>query len=683
MSEETTRPVEAPPADRSATSPRAPRDVFVSYASQDAPLADAVVSALEAHGLRCWVAPRDVTPGEFYADAIVGAINSTRILIVILTADAVASPHVLREVERASAKRHPVVSLRFDGAPLPAGLEYFLSASHWLDATRIGVEAALPKLVEAAARLLAAPSGADAARALGIGPSERLQSRRRWNRTALMLSVGIALVLGLFVADRLWRAKRTTDGPAATVASPAGPAVAAVPERSVAVLPFVDMSEKKDQEYFADGLSEELIDRLTTISGLRVPARTSSYYFKGKQSTIEEIAKALGVAHVLEGSVRRSGRTLRVTAQLVRVDGGYHIWSATFDRPIGDIFKIQDEIAGAVVQALRVSMLAFALPKDARRPDMEAYTLYLQARWIGEGNGAADFDAAIERLRAALRIDPGFAGAWAALGLSLVWRSMALFSEQPQLCKEAHEASGRAIELDPASSEAHRSMAIVFHRCDEKLAEAEAELKRALEISPGNHAAVQNYAWVALDMHRPEQARQLAERAISMDPLDAWNYEALGGALENLRRLADSEVAYRRAISLNPTAENLHIWLAVLLMGMHQPAAALAEVGREPNQTSRERVLPFVLDALGRTREAEAAIASFESKRATTDPDVMAQFYACRRDADRAIPWLQRAVAQYSVLDLTREPLFVQECFQKIAADPRFKALQPKVKMPG
>jgi len=500
----------------------------------------------------------------------------------------------------------------------------------------------------------------------------------------LALSAAVGLALALVAADRLWLSTRTVPAqPARGSASPGGPAAAAIPEQSVAVMPFVDMSEKKDQEYFADGLSEELIDRLTRISGLRVPARTSSYFFKGKQTTIAEIAKTLGVAHVLEGSVRRSGRTLRITAQLVRADSGYHIWSETFDRPIGDVFKVQDDIASAVVQALRVSMLGFALPKDSRRPDVAAYTLFLQARWIGERNGAADYDAAIERLRAALRIDPEFAGAWAALGLNLVWRSTALFSEQPELCKEAHEASGRALALDPTSSEAHRSMAVVFHRCDQNLAEAEAELKRALGISPGNHAAVQNYAWVALDMQRPDQARQLAERAISMDPLDAWNYEALGGALESLNRLADAEAAFRRAISLNPAAENLHIWVAVLLMGMHQPAAALAEVALEPNPKSRERVLPFALDALGRTQDAEAAIASFETKRADTDPDVMAQFYACRSDADRAMPWLQRAIDKYSVLDLTHEPLFVRECFQKLTSDPRFKALQHKVKMPG
>ena len=161
-----------------------------------------------------------------------------------------------------------------------------------------------------------------------------------------------AVVIGYPIAWRIWSAKQLPASGGATTSPTAG-----IDEASVAVMPFVDMSEKKDEQYFADGLVEELINRLTTVPGLHAPASSSSFYFKGKQATVSDIAKALGVAYLLEGSVRESGNTLRITTQLVRVDNGYHVWSETFDRPLTDLFKIQDEIAGAVVQALNLSIV--------------------------------------------------------------------------------------------------------------------------------------------------------------------------------------------------------------------------------------------------------------------------------------------------------------------------------------
>ena len=163
---------------------------------------------------------------------------------------------------------------------------------------------------------------------------------------------------------------------ATTAGQETSAATVGVGEASVAVLPFVDMSDKKDQEYFVDGLTEVLIDRLSMVPGLHVSARVSSFYFKGKQASVPEIAKALGVAHLLEGTVRKAGDTLRISAQLVRVDNGYQVWSETFDRPLTDVFKIQDEIAGAVVQVLKMSILNHYVPEAARTTNIEAYTLY-------------------------------------------------------------------------------------------------------------------------------------------------------------------------------------------------------------------------------------------------------------------------------------------------------------------
>ncbi len=331
--------------------------VFISYASPDIAVAEATCEALEQAGVTCWIAPRDVTPGTFYADAIVHAIDAAKAIVLILSQSAATSPHVLREVERGASKRHTVISLRIDRAPLPAGLEYFLNTSQWLDASSGDTARALPKLVSAVQVAIQAstvtPTGVPTAHALAPAVSARLP-----RRIALIAASVVGLGLVVLAADRLWVSRHQAIAPAAPAPAALAPApttaVPTISDKSVAVLPFVDMSEKKDQEYFSDGLSEELIDMLAKVPDLRVPARTSSFYFKGKQVTIQDIAKALGVADVLEGSIRKSGNHLRITAQLVRADNGYHLWSETYDRQLNDIFKVQDEIAGAVVKALKI-----------------------------------------------------------------------------------------------------------------------------------------------------------------------------------------------------------------------------------------------------------------------------------------------------------------------------------------
>ena len=237
--------------------------------------------------MRCWIAPRDVVPGEFYADSIVHAIDAAQIVVLILSQNASASPHVLREVERAVSKRRALVSLRIDFVPLPAALEYFLNTSQWLDASTTGVERALPKLVDAVQRALgtasAARSSATGGAALpqtsaGHHASAAQPRGDRLRRPLFFLSAVAAFAVAGFAVDKLWLAKRATaERPAAAAPSAASSPARAIADRSIAVLPFVDLSERKDQEYFADGMAEELIDLLAKAPGLHVIARTSSF----------------------------------------------------------------------------------------------------------------------------------------------------------------------------------------------------------------------------------------------------------------------------------------------------------------------------------------------------------------------------------------------------------------------
>jgi TolB-like protein/DNA-binding winged helix-turn-helix (wHTH) protein/Tfp pilus assembly protein PilF len=503
---------------------------------------------------------------------------------------------------------------------------------------------------------------------------------RVWLWVVLVLAA--ALAIGYPIVRKLLPSKQATTAGQETSAATVG-----VVEASVAVLPFVDRSDSKDQEYFADGLSEVLIDQLAMVPGLHVPAQASSFYFKGKQATIPEIAKALGVAHLLEGTVRKAGNTLRITAQLVRVENGYQVWSETFDRPLADVFKIQDEIAGAVVQVLKLSILNHYVPEAARTTNIEAYTLYFQAHSNVVSNGSADYDAAAEQLHSALTLDPRFAPAWGWLALVTIWKfeptawgSSVRASPTQAACVDARAAADRALELDSTLVQSHRARGIVLQYCDNNLLAAEGEFRRALELQPRSSDALRSYAWLALADGRLDQALQLAQRALSLDPLNCWNFAALGDVHWTAGRFAEAEATYRKAVELAPTTAGLYALLANILVSTHKAAEAVAEAEREPDAEWRETALLFALDAAGRKTEADRAIAAYQLKHADDDPGGIAAFYACRHDTERAIQWLRRFLAthQGEYHDLPNR----EACFKNVESDSSYRAWRQKLKLP-
>lgn len=426
------------------------RDVFVSYASQDVLLANAAVLALERGQVTCWIAPRDVVPGALYADGIIRAITGSKVFVLVLSQNAIASKHVGKEVERASSKGRPIVTLRTDTAPLTRALEYFLGESQWIECHAGANRHPLVNVVDAVRR----HRGVEATKLSAYFEPNKPTAKHP--RKLILAMVGLLMFAAvLFIASRFWGSEHEKQSQRVSASVPAqasSPAPAVISEKSVAVLPFVDMSEKKDQEYFSDGLSEELIDMLTKVSDLRVPARTSSFYFKGKSEDIPTIAKRLLVAHVLEGSVRKSGNHMRITVQLVRADNGYHLWSQTYDRQVDDIFKVQDEIAGAVVKALKISLIGGALPESAGTQNVEAYSLYLQARAIHlQAKSRSDYEKEIEYLRKAIDADPRFANAWASLSTVLSVQAEYNYAPASQATEESRRAANRALELETAA----------------------------------------------------------------------------------------------------------------------------------------------------------------------------------------------------------------------------------------
>jgi TolB-like protein/tetratricopeptide (TPR) repeat protein len=660
-------------------------DVFVSYASQDVAVADTIVEALERHGVKCWIAPRDVVPGEFYAHAIVGAINATRIVLVVLTGNAVGSPHVLREIERASAKRHPVVSFRIDTASLPAGLEYFLSASHWLDATTSGVDAALPKLVEAVQRLVAPTSAvepahqaATAAPVAGLFPQPPVAAKpkQRLSRAVIALSAVLALGLAYFAVDKLWTLKHAAgERPVAAVTPETSPAAPAISDKSVAVLPFLDMSEKKDQEYFSDGLSEELIDLLTKVPDLRVPARTSSFFFKGKAEDIATIAKKLRVAHVLEGSVRKAGNTIRVTAQLIRADNGYHLWSETYDRELKDVFKVQDDIAGAVVTALKLKLApAQRVPTSHRSESVEAYRQYLLGKQLFEHPNKDNLGRAAAAYRQALLLDPGFAAAHAGLAVT----EFDLGGESRAAAQQALLEAEKAVALAQGLAEAYSTRGFLrFASWD--WTGSEADFDRANELDPNDSVGLRRYGELLGALGRLPESIAVEKKAVDLDPLAAWTWQHLSRFQIAAGLLADARESAQHALEINPDSPLARDQLGVATLLAGDGLEATRAFGAHKVPARRLWGMALAEHALGHRRESQQALDQLITESRQDSAFEIAEVYAWRGEKDQAFAWLDKAYVQQRI-----DICFIKaNAFLKgLEADPRFRSLLRKMKLP-
>jgi TolB-like protein/Tfp pilus assembly protein PilF len=519
------------------------------------------------------------------------------------------------------------------------------------------------------------PEGLKPTEAVSPKHSIRHQTGKRLDRAIIAV---LAIALTYFVIDKFWLTKHAVPATTHSTAEvKATPAVAAVPEKSVAVLPFLDMSEKQDEGYFSDGLSEELIDMLTKVPDLRVPARTSSFYFKGKQSTIKDIAAALRVAHVLEGSVRKSGKTLRITAQLIHVESGYHVWSETFDRRIDDIFKIQDEIAGAVVKALKVSLLRAEGTRAAPTASSEAYTLYLQARLLTLRGTVADAAAAADYLQRAIQLDPKFAPAWARLTQVRTFQYELGALPFDKALGEAREAAQQAIKLDPALAAAHLSLARV-HFFEWDWGPAQIEIQRARQLDPRDADALRWAATIPLKMGRAIEAIGLIQQAVELDPLDGSNYAILGSTNFTIGNYAEAELAFRKAIELAPPEGfGSRDRLPVLMLATGQPMAALASCEQIHDEDDREWGKALSYFALGRDADSDAALAVLETSFSNTDAYPIAEIHAYRGETDKAFVWLERAYSQHtSDLTAVREDWLLT----KLRGDPRYKVFLRKMK---
>lgn len=508
----------------------------------------------------------------------------------------------------------------------------------------------------------------------------------------VLLLIGFPLALLLswmhqLTPSGLQRESAASDAPAPPGTPASHTVAAALPvaaaaddapaERSIAVLPFANLSEDKANEYFADGLSEELLNLLSRVQGLRVVARTSSFSFKGRTASAAEIARELKVTHLLEGSVRRSGSRIRITAQLIRARDSSHVWSQSFDRDLSDIFAVQDEIAVAVARGLELKLFGAPAPK-AQPTDPRAYALYLQGRHFFSLYSATGYAQAIPALEGALAIDPGFAPAWGILG-ALYWgqanNSLIPYEEG---ARKARLASEKALALDPEQAEPMSLLGlldVIEHR---DVAGGLQRIHRALELEPHNQRVLSRAANVARQRGRTEEAIRYAEQALNADPLSPNAHAVLGLTYYYAGRLDDAEAMRRKLLALSPGWLSGHYYLGRILLERGDARAALAAMEQEPSPMWRRTGLALVHHALGNRAASDAAFEELRKEDPVGIAYQFAEIHAFRGEIDLAFEWLERAEAtnDSGLTDAITNPLM-----RTLHGDPRWEALVARLRL--
>jgi len=463
-----------------------------------------------------------------------------------------------------------------------------------------------------------------------------------------VFTIGLIVVAFAFIlTDRLWLSPRLAQ----QIAAPAEVVTDTVqtpepepqyPPNSIAVLPFVNMSDDATNEYFSDGISEELLNLLTKIPELRVIARTSSFAYKGKDIQIAEIAHELNVGHILEGSVRKSGSQVRITAQLIRVSDSSHLWSQTYDRTLNDIFAIQDEIAAIVVAQLKVTLLG-AAPK-LQETDPAAYALFLQARHLGYQGTPEAWEQSVALYQQALVIDPDYVAAWD--GLAMIYTiqggfGLPTFGEGYRL---AREAANNALEIDPDDALAHSHLGKIAMSFDYDFAASARHHERALALAPNNTDIIQDAATLIECLGRLDEAITLFEYQIARDPVNSRGHHYLGLAYLNAGRLEEAIASFSTALVLSPGAIWTQFLIGEALLLKGEPEAALAAVQQESQEAYRLIGLSMAYHALGQSAESDSALAELIEKYEQDAANNISYVLAFRGEADRAFEWLEKAV---------------------------------------
>jgi TolB-like protein/Flp pilus assembly protein TadD len=520
----------------------------------------------------------------------------------------------------------------------------FTAALAWVfDLKASGIERTPPAVTEEPASLAGSPP-------------------RRLRLALLLLGLGLAAAAPGLVYFFVWPGAGARPATAPSSADPGGP--------SIAVLPLVNLSSDREQEYFSDGLTEELLNLLSKVPGLRVAARTSTFAFKGRNVKMSEIGRELGVATVLEGSVRKSGDQIRITTQLVNASDGYHLWSETYDRKITDVFVVQDEIAAAVVGALKLKLLQAPGARAHRTESVEAHDLYLRGLYFWNLRTGESLLRAADFFRQAIQADPGYALAHAGLADAIEVRSGYAWTRGGPLRPQAKAAALRALELDPELGEAHASLGLML--ADEfDWSGAVEHYRKAIALRPDYATARHWYAVTLASLGRAAEARREIEQALRLDPTSRIIGTNAGWVATMARDYARAERLYRAALDLAPDFEGARTELAMLYALQGRRAEALAEIEKVPTDGENRYVRAIVYARTGRRPEAERLAANLEelSAREYVPAMILALVWAALDDRDKAFAALRRVCqdreGSYGTAVAT-DPLF-----DGLRADPR------------
>jgi serine/threonine-protein kinase len=510
----------------------------------------------------------------------------------------------------------------------------------------------------------------------GTGPAFESGAHRSLasGRGLMWMAVGAAII-AIVVATASWLGRGSKEPGAEP------PATTPPVEASIAVLSFVDLSPGQDQEYFSDGLTEELLSLLTQIPELRVAGRSSSFQFKGEDADLRSIGEKLDVATILEGSVRKAGDQVRISAQLVNAQDGFQIWSATYDRELDDIFAVQESIAESVVEALKVPLLGqVAAATRSWGDNPAAYNLVLEGRYLADKQGEDDLRRAAELYEQALEMDPGYALAWASLAESYSRRATQGYVPFDEGYDRAREAANRAIEADHTLAEGWATLGRIRRAYDWDWIGADEAFARALELEPANTEVVRGAASLAANLGRLNQAVELSQRAVELDPLLVSSHRNLGLYSYFAGRLDQARSALEKALELNPELRVAHTLLGRVYLAWSRPEQALEQFHSEPHPAFRVFGLALAHHALGQEQEAQAALDELIETWGAQTAYQIAEIYAFQGDPDKAFEWLERAIAERDpgTAETKVDPLLVS-----LQDDPRWPAFLRKMRLAG
>ena len=645
------------------------RAVFLSYASEDSEDAARIAAALEAAGIEVWFDKSQLRGGDAWDVSIRQRIRTCFLFVPLISArtNARLEGYFRREWKLAADRTHDMASGRAFLLPVAIDVTNESNAQvpeefRTVQWTRLTDRVPLQDFVARVTHLVSSGSR-PTERSAYSAPPPPPQAQSRFGARVLMVT-GIALLavtaLGLF----RWRSAVLLTSPQA---------------QSVAVLPFADLSEHHDQEYFADGIAEEVRDLLAQVPELKVPARTSSFSFKGRQTTTAEIAQVLGVAHVLEGSVRRSGNRIRVAVDLVRADSGYHVWSQTFDRDVKDTFAVQDEIASAAVAALKLRLSPASAPISARQTSSpEAYEAFLRGREKFYVGTAETHSEAIALFRHAIELDPQYAAAYAwlaqTLGSQLAFLGRIATTDE---WAERQHLIQRAIELAPRVADPYAVRA-VNEMAAANWSGAKADLEHAIALDPQDTRALRYYARYLASQGNLTRALEVINRALVLDPMDVFALDFRSEFEQSTGARAAARRDLERVLEIAPGQSYATFKLAWLDLWDGMPDAALTRVTGLTQRWWRVSVEAGAKCVRGDRADGIALVDAWVKEVGTDGPlrDAIRAYATCGATA-RAVALIEREVGlgNERYADFLVEAMLYSPDFIPLKGDPRFEAI--------